>query len=78
MNHDIVILPGVGTGARPVMIGGAGVLGLGGKYPGVGVGPTFGNNGHEATLQHEGSLGSGTSVHEGGMFVWRPHLKWHR
>ena len=54
------------------------MLGLGGKYPGVGVGPTFGNNGHEATLQHEGSLGSGTSVHEGGMFVWRPHLKWHR
>lgn len=63
----------VGTGATPVTIGGAGVLGFGIRYPGVG-GTLVGGVGHEATLQQVGSFGSGTRVQVGGRFGYFAHL----
>lgn len=65
---------GVGTGAIPVTIGGAGVLGFGATYPGVGLGPGVGASGQEATLQQDGSFGSGTSVQPDGTESYLAHL----
>ena len=50
------------------------MLGFGCKNPGVGAGPV-GVRGHEATLQHVGSFGSGTRVQLGGTLGYFAHLQ---
>lgn len=62
---------GVGTFPYPVIIPDGGV----GCDINPGVGGTLGvTNVHEGTLQHEGSLGSGTRVQVDGKLVYLRHL----